>query len=138
MIREETAVVFSVSTSFDLNRSRVERMLRLPGGLVYRNMERRVRRVEAEAIRLAPGSMKLGIRVSIQRGPGGDFRGVIRSTHPATLYVVNGTRPHRIFPRRPGGVLRFTVGGRVVYARYANHPGTSPNDFMRKALRAAL
>lgn len=138
MIREESIVVFSVSTSFDLNRSRVERMLRLPGGLVYRNMERRVRRVEAEAIRLAPGSMKFAIRASIRRGPGGDFQGVINVRHPAALYVTLGTRPHRIEPRRPGGVLRFTVGGRVVYARYVNHPGNQPNNFLKQALRAAL
>lgn len=131
-------MVFSVSTSFQLERSRLERMLRLPGGLVYRNMERRVRRVEQEAIRLAPGSMKLGIRVSIENGPGGDFRGRIRSTHPASIYVLNGTRPHQIFPRRPGGVLRFEVGGRVVHARYVNHPGTKPNNFLAQALRAAL
>jgi hypothetical protein len=131
-------MVFSVSTSFNLDRSRVERMLRLPGGLVYRNMTRRVERVEREAIRLAPGSMGRTIRASIQRGPGGEFRGVVNVRHPAALFTVYGTRPHRIVPRRPGGVLRFTVGGRVVYARYALHPGTKPNDFLRQALRAAL
>jgi hypothetical protein len=130
--------MFTVSTSFSLDRSRIERMLRLPGGLVYRNMERRVRRVEAEAIRRAPGSMGRTIRVQIQRGPGGDFRGVINVRHPASLYVIHGTRPHRIVPRRRGGVLRFTVGGRVVYAKYSMHPGTRPNDFLLKALRAAL
>lgn len=129
--------MFSVSTSFSLNRGRIERMLRLPGGLVYRNMERRVRRVETAAVRLAPGSMKDGIRSQIQRGPGGEFRGVIKSTHPASLYVVNGTRPHKIFPKRPGGVLRFEVGGRVVYARYVSHPGTRPNNFLLEALRQA-
>lgn len=131
-------MVFTVSTSFRLDRTRIERMLRLPGGLVYRNMERRVRRVEAEAIRLAPGSMKLGIRVSIENGPGGEFRGRIRSTHPATIFVVNGTRPHMIFPRRPGGVLRFEMGGRTVFARYVSHPGTRANNFLVEALRAAL
>lgn len=130
--------MFTVSTSFTLSRSRIERMLRLPGGLVYRNMERRVRRAEEEAIRRAPGSVGSGIRASIQRGPGGEFRGVIRSTHPASIYLVNGTRPHMIFPRRPGGVLRFTVGGRVVYARFVSHPGTRRNDYLRDALRFAL
>jgi hypothetical protein len=130
--------MFTVSTSFSLDRSRIERMLRLPGGLVHRNMERRVRRVEAEAIRRAPGSMGRTIRVQIQRGPGGDFRGVVRVNHPAALFVTLGTRPHRIAPRRPGGVLRFTVNGQVVYARFAQHPGNKPNDFLRKALRAAL
>lgn len=130
--------MFTVSTSFNLDRSRVERMLRLPGGMVYRNMERRVRRVEAEAIRRAPGSVGQHIRASIQRGPGGEFRGVIRSSHPASIYLVNGTRPHMIFPRRPGGVLRFTVGAQVVYARYVNHPGTRPDPYLRDALRFAL
>lgn len=131
-------MVFSVSTDFQLNRSRIERLLRLPGGLVYRNMERRVRRVEREAIRRAPGSVGQHIRASIQRGPGGEFRGVIRSSHPASIFLVNGTRPHMIFPRRPDGVLRFTVGGQVVYAKVVNHPGSKPNDFLRQALRAAL
>jgi hypothetical protein len=116
----------------------MERMLRLPGGIVHRNMERRVRRVEAEAINRAPGSMGNTIRASIQRGPGGEFRGVISVRHPAAIHVINGTRPHMIFPRRPGGVLRFTVGGRVVYARYVNHPGNKPDRFLQESLRAAL
>lgn len=130
--------MFTVSTSFSLDRTRIQRMLRLPGGMVYRNMERRVRRVEVEAIRLAPGSMGRTIRAQIRTGPGGDFQGVINVRHPAALYVIGGTRPHMIRPRKQGGVLRFTVNGRVVYARFVNHPGTKPNDFLRQALRAAL
>jgi hypothetical protein len=130
--------MFTVSTSFSLDRTRIERMLRLPGGMVYRNMERRVRRAEAEAIRRAPGSMGGTIRAQIQRGPGGEFRGVISVRHPAAIHVINGTRPHQIRPRRPGGVLRFTVNGQVVYARLVNHPGTKPNSFLKDALRAAL
>ena len=130
--------MFSVATSFNLDRTRVQRMLRLPGGMVYRNMERRVRRVEAEAIRRAPGSMGRTIRAQIRPGPGGEFQGVIRVSHPAAIYVVNGTRAHQIRPRTPGGVLRFTVEGRVVYARLVNHPGTKPNSFLKDALRAAL
>jgi hypothetical protein len=106
--------------------------------MVYRNMERRLRRVEVEAIRRAPGSMGRTIRAQIRRGPGGDFQGVINVRHPAALYVIGGTRPHRIQPRRPNGVLRFTVNGQVVYAKYVMHPGTKPNDFLREALRAAL
>lgn len=130
--------MFTVSTSFNLDRTRIQRMLRLPGGIVYRDMERRLRRVEAEAIRRAPGSMGSTVRAQIRTGAGGDFQGVINVRHPAALFTVYGTRPHRIEPRRPGGVLRFTVGAQVVYARYVNHPGTKPNDFLRQALRAAL
>lgn len=130
--------MFSVSTSFTLDRTRVQRMLRLPGGMVYRDMTRRLLRVEAEAVRRAPGSMGTTIRAQIRSGAGGDFEGVINVRHPAALYVIGGTRPHQIRPRRPGGVLKFTVGGRVVYAKYVNHPGTKPNDFLQQALRAAL
>lgn len=129
--------MFSVSTSFDLHRGRIERMLRLPGGMVWNNMERRVRRVEAEAIRRAPGGMKQRIRAQLRRGPTGDFQGIIKVEHPAALFVMNGTRPHVIRPVR-AAALRFTVGGRVVYARVVHHPGNKPNDFLQKALRAAL
>ena len=128
---------FSVSTSFDLHRGRIERMLRLPGGMVWNNMERRVRRVEAQAIRRAPGSMKERIRVSIRRGESGDFQGVVKVEHPAALYVLNGTRPHIIRPVA-AKALRFTVGGRVVHAQVVHHPGTKANNFLKEALRAAL
>jgi len=62
---------------------------------------------------------------------------VITSTHYATQWVINGTRPHQIRPVR-AQALRFTTGGRVVFARLVNHPGTQPNDFLNKALREAL
>lgn len=128
---------FSISTSFRLDQNRVARLLRLPGGVVDRSLRRRVERVQRAAQSLAPGTMGDGIRVRIEYRASGPH-GVIVSTHPATIYVVYGTRPHVIRPRRPGGVLRFTVGGRVVYARFANHPGTRPNRFMIEALRQAL
>lgn len=127
---------FNVSVDFRVNQGRVARLLRLPGGAVDRSLRRRVERVQAAAQRLAPGSMGNGIRTSLRYTHDGPV-GTITSTHPATLYVVNGTRPHLIRPRRPGGVLRFTIGGRVVYARYVSHPGTRPNGFLIEALRAA-
>lgn len=49
--------------------------------------------------------------------------------------VHDGTAPHRITPRRRDGVLRFNIGGRVVYARYVNHPGTQARPFLSQAMR---
>ena len=49
-------------------------------------------------------------------------------------FVNDGTAPHVIRPRR-AQVLRFTVGGRVVFAKVVNHPGTRPNPFLDRALR---
>lgn len=126
---------FNVSVSFRLDRSRVARLLRLPGGVVDRNLRRRVERVQSAAQRLAPGSMGQGIRARVDYRSSGPH-GVITSTHPATVYVVHGTRPHIIRPVR-AQVLRFTVGGRVVYASVVHHPGTRPNTFMIQALREA-
>lgn len=128
---------FNVSTSFRLDQSRVRRLLRLPGGVVDRNLRRRVERVQMAAERLAPGTMGQDIRSSLRYTSDGPV-GTITCTHPATIFVVGGTPPHIIRPRRPGGFLRFTVGGRVVYARIVHHPGTAKNDFLTEALRAAL
>lgn len=49
-------------------------------------------------------------------------------------FVNDGTRPHQIRPRN-ASVLRFTVGGRVVYAKVVNHPGTKARPFLDRALR---
>lgn len=48
-------------------------------------------------------------------------------------YVHDGTRPHVIRPRN-AQALRFQVGGRVVYARVVNHPGTRARPFLDRAL----
>lgn len=119
-----------------IDRSRLERMLRLPGGLVHRNLSRRAERVVNAARNYAPGSMGRGIVWHIE-GQGRDLSAVITSTHRATQYVVNGTRPHLIRPVR-AQALRFTTGGRIVFAKLVHHPGTQPNDFLGKALREAL
>ena len=48
--------------------------------------------------------------------------------------VNDGTRPHVIRPRTKQ-LLRFQVGGRTVFAKVVNHPGTRPNPFLDRALR---
>jgi hypothetical protein len=128
-------VSFNLTGTIRIDRSAVERLLRLPGGLVYFNMQRRTRRVEAEARRLAPGSMDRFITSEVSRN-GREIAGYVTSNHPATIFVINGTKPHIIRPVR-ARALRFTVGGRVVFARIVHHPGTKPNDFLTAALRAA-
>lgn len=52
-------------------------------------------------------------------------------------FVNDGTRPHVIRPRT-AKALRFTVGGRVVYARVVRHPGTRGTRFLDRALREVL
>lgn len=49
-------------------------------------------------------------------------------------FVNDGTRPHRIVARN-AQVLRFRVGGRLVFVKAVNHPGTRPRPFLDRALR---
>lgn len=73
----------------------------------------------------------LGVRVvgeAIQIGPD-------MSEAPYAGYVEFGTKPHEIRPKQ-GKALRFTVNGRVVYARVVHHPGTKPAHFILDAFNA--
>ncbi|MGC4947698.1 hypothetical protein ACLQ2N_16070 [Streptomyces sp. DT224] len=111
----------------------ITRLLRLRNGRAGRRLAERTERVARIAEREAPGSMGSYITWKVVDGPNG-LQGVILCDHPAVHYVLNGTRPHIIRPRRKKA-LRFEVGGRVVFARVVHHPGTKPNDFMKRALR---
>jgi hypothetical protein len=93
-------------------------------------------RIAMHARILAPGSMKTKIRAVHTGGP--SPIGLVISDHDATIFVIKGTKAHKIYPRKPGGVLAFTPngGGDKVFARVVSHPGTKPNDFLTKALRS--
>ena len=49
--------------------------------------------------------------------------------------VHEGRRALTIRPKRPGGRLRFTVGGRVVFARQVHQPARAGRPYLAQALR---
>ena len=110
-------------------------MLSRAGGPGERFLRRKADRVAALARTYSAehGSIPEGIIV----GPYVDREIKVISTNPHTLFVHNGTRPHLIRPRRRGGMLRFVVDGRVVYARLVRHPGYRGDPFLTRALRDA-
>jgi hypothetical protein len=75
----------------------------------------------------ASGSVRIAER-------GSAVVGQVEYTADYAAAVHNGTRPHVIVPRR-GRYLRFQVGGRTVYARRVNHPGTPARPYLATALR---
>ncbi len=95
------------------------------GGQVYR-----------VAVREAPvrtGALRRSLRTTTNL----TFRGWaarVGSDLEYASFVHDGTRPHVIRPRR-ARALRFTIGGRVVFAARVNHPGTRPNRFLDRALQ---
>lgn len=70
----------------------------------------------------------------VSRGP----QTSVTNTAPHALIIEKGSEPHVITPRRTGGMLRFTVGGRTVYARKVNHPGTRPMGILTESLAEAV
>ena len=44
-----------------------------------------------------------------------------------------GPPAYDIHPKKPGGMLKFQVGGKTVYARVVHHPGVRPHPYMRPA-----
>jgi hypothetical protein len=125
-----------VSVEVRIDRGRLARMLRSRGGMMARHLRRRNERVARRAEQLAPGSMGRYISHRIVEGPRG-LTGVVTCDHPATVYVINGTRPHVIRPRR-AKALKFTVDGRTVFATVVHHPGTKANNFLAEAMRQVL
>lgn len=60
----------------------------------------------------------------------------VTSNADYTLYVIKGTRPHTITGNPLLGFFWPKAGGFVVF-HSVNHPGTKPNNFLSRALRAA-
>lgn len=50
------------------------------------------------------------------------------------LWNHEGTFPHEIRPKTPGGVLKFRSRGMVVYATRVHHPGTKATKFVSQWL----
>jgi hypothetical protein len=122
-----------MSVDVRIDPGRIARLLRLRGGIVERRLRERTSRVADIARTLAPGTLPAYIDWHIEEGPRG-LQGVVTCNHPATLYVLEGTRPH-IIRRHRAKALRFEVDGRVVFASVVHHPGTRPNNFLGRALR---
>ncbi|MXM67073.1 hypothetical protein GR925_27490 [Streptomyces sp. HUCO-GS316] len=122
-----------MTVTVTLNQGVLDRILRRRGGPAYQRLATRTRRVAEIASREAPGGMGARVDWEIRTGPTG-LSGVIWCDHPAVHYVLRGTRPHLIRPRR-ARALHFYVDGSEVFTRLVRHPGTRANPFLQRALR---
>jgi len=75
-------------------------------------------------------------RLVRDKGGAAVYVGDLDDSVPHARFHHDGTNPHVIRPVR-AKMLRFTVGGAVVFARVVNHPGTKPNPYLVDAARAA-
>lgn len=122
-----------------IDRTRLERFLRLPGGVVERNLRRRANRVadRARVLGARHGSMGEYVEDPIIEGTGRGLTAEVVCSHPAAQYVIFGTRPHIIRARR-ANFLRFEVDGAVLYRKQVRHPGYAGDNFLAEAMRQVL
>lgn len=113
-------------------RNRLKAVEKAPAGL----MRRLALSAVGQQKRLAPvrtGNLRRTIH--IERVTRSSATTVASANYAA--FVELGTKPHVIRPRRKK-VLRFSAGGRVVFTKYVNHPGTKAQPFMLPGAQKAL
>jgi hypothetical protein len=94
-------------------------------------------REEAPVGQGAEGHTHMRDTIYVRAAPGsGRTSFIVGTSSLVAVFVVKGTRPHIIVPRR-ATALRFSINGQVVFSKFVTHPGTAPNDFFgRGATRA--
>lgn len=78
------------------------------------------------------GDLRRSIRGGLTSSQALSAEGEVVAEAPYASYVEEGTEPHTILPRN-ASALRFEVGGKTVFAKSVNHPGTKPNDFVSRS-----
>ncbi len=120
----------------------IQSIFRDSNGPVGRDLDARSRRVLARArtlVGVRSGTLLASLRRESGQGPGGPYVDVVAGVRGLTTYLGwhhDGAPPHVIRARRRHA-LRFTVGGRVVFARSVRHPGSRGTRFLTRALDAA-
>lgn len=68
---------------------------------------------------------------------GSGFLVKVGSDNKIALLHHNGTRPHKILPKR-AKTLRFHSHGKIVFAKVVNHPGTKANRYLTDNLKKVI
>ena len=111
-------------------------------GPVGKLLDKKSRAVLQEAQRTVPvrtGRLLATLRREYgigARGPYWSIHAGLEGLTPYLGFIMNGTAPHTIRPRRRKA-LRFIGRGGVVFAKVVHHPGTRARPFLQKALDAA-
>lgn len=116
--------------------SAIKAMANDSAGPIQQDLRGRANRVLDRARALCPvesGRLKGSLHLQQTPGRDGVTQYQVGSTVDYALMVHEGTRPHLIHPRLRR-TLRFTEGGRTIYATVVHHPGTRPHHFLTDAL----
>lgn len=115
----------------------IDRLLNSPSGKVGRYLKKKGSLIRAAAKRqvgVDTGALRASIHMRHFRDPRGQYIKIGSSLPHARMHH-EGTRPHLIKPKNPGGVLRFQTRGQLVITHLVRHPGTRPNRYLSDNLR---
>jgi hypothetical protein len=111
--------------------------MRNPGGMVGKHMSllglRMLDKARAQ-VGKDTGALARSIGMSVDRAAYGVKLTVYAKNKKAFMHH-EGTRPHVILPKDPGGILVFSKGTRVIKTKRVMHPGTRANRFLSDQLR---
>jgi hypothetical protein len=118
------------------NKAGLDFVLRDAKGPVQLHVANKGREVEGFArqrVGVKTGELKRSIGSRVVRSHKGGYSTEVFASAPYALFHHSGTRPHIIRPRN-ASVLRFEVGGSVVFAKRVWHPGFRGNRFLWLAM----
>lgn len=101
-------------------------------------VNRVVRRTYTRSQVLVPvdnGLLRASGQPDLARDQGSLVVGSVTYTAEYAAAVHDGRRALTIRPKRPGGRLKFTVGGRTVFAREVHQPARAGRPYLAQALR---
>lgn len=131
------------TAKININDNQLQRLMRGRDGEVGRIMAgfagiatQETRRVADERVNRRTGRYIRGIHSKMVAGSQGNHHVRVIASAPHSRILEKGSKPHVIVPRR-ASVLRFEVGGRVVFATRVNHPGTQPYRILQTGARRA-
>lgn len=115
---------------------RIRSMLRSPTGPVGRKVIERGELIAERAWQLAAphGTMNQHIRSYLMPTLLGTTV-YVSSEHPASIFVLKGTKPHDIPFKKPQALNFVKVGWRTVTV--VHHPGYKGDDFLKRAMEEA-
>ena len=103
-----------------------------------KKVNRVVRRTYSRSQVLVPvdqGVLRASGKMDLGQDRGSLVIGGVTYTAEYAAAVHNGRRALTIKPRRPGGRLRFQVGGRTVFARQVHQPARAGRPYLATAFR---
>jgi HK97 gp10 family phage protein len=123
--------------TFDLNRLEIPNLEGIPERLRKKTIYQGVKVVAKKARTLAPrsgakrkGRLHKSITYTVRKH---GTEGVVKAKAPHAHLVHDGTKPH-VIRARPGKVLVFRAGSRMVVRRAVQHPGAKAQPFLTDAL----